>query len=303
MTAALILAAGNVSEEDGLGPMANVGEVSSIKRILLVFRQAGVKKIVVVSGFGAEALEKHCSHFGVVFLRNYEYENGEMLTSAIIGLEYLKDKCDKVFITPANVPLFSAETVESMDNKEGHVIIPMHKNKTGHPLLLSRSLFNRVMEYSGPDGLEGALSGEGVKRVFFEVPDAGIIAYAHNNADLNRIIENHSLRRIKPEMKVMLSGEKGFFGPGALQLLNLTSETGSLRQAAQHMGISYSKAWKMITDIERQLGFPILSSKVGGKSGGGSELTDECRAFMARYDAFMSECEGLIKAAFDKHFS
>ena len=302
MTSALILAAGCILPSEKRGPMEIIGEVSSIKRVITVFRKAGVKKIVVVTGFSADSLEKHCSRLGVIFLRNNDYETGDMLSSVKVGLTYLKDKCEKVFISPADIPFFSADTVKSMEGMTESVVIPVYSNKTGHPLLLSHDIFNRVLEYSGSGGLEAALSGGEVERKFFDVQDKGILADTKKSAVTNGADDSHNARKIWPDIKLMLSGDKGFFGPGALQLLSLTGETGSLRQASQQMGISYSKAWKMITEIETQLGFPILRSQVGGRTGGGSELTGECLDFMKRYNAFMSECEEFIKTAFEKHF-
>ena len=303
MTAALILAAGDVSGDDKFGPMDIIGEVSSIKRVILVYKQSGIKKIVVVTGYGAEALERHCSHLGVVFLRNDDYESSDMLKSAKIGLTYLADKCSSAFISPADIPLFSAETVKSMVNKQGSVIIPMHNNKTGHPLLLSRNLFEKVIEYKGTDGLEGALSGGDVERVFFDVQDVGIVTHVQGGMDLSGIIEAHSLRSIRAENKIMLTGEKGFFGPGAMHLLTLTNETGSLRQAAQQMGVSYSKAWKMITDIEDQLGVSILKSKAGGQKGGGSELTESGHELMRRYEMLEIESADYVQRSFERIFA
>ena len=72
MTSALILAAGNVFGDDIRGPTQNVGKISAIRRIIMVFRQAGVEKTVVVTGFDADALQRHCAHMGAIFLRNDE---------------------------------------------------------------------------------------------------------------------------------------------------------------------------------------------------------------------------------------
>ena len=159
MTAALILAAGIVPEDSKRRPMDAIGGASSIKRIIMVFKQAGIKKIVVVTGYDAEEMENHCGRMGVIFLRNNNYNIGDMLSSVRIGLEYLKDKCDKAFITPADVSLFSSQTVKKMDKASEPIVIPICYNKTGHPLLLSQSLFDRVVEYGGSGGIGGALSG------------------------------------------------------------------------------------------------------------------------------------------------
>jgi molybdate transport repressor ModE-like protein len=303
MTAALILAAGVLSGEGRRKPTDAMGEISSIKRIIMVFRQAGIKNIVVVTGFDADALEKHCAHMGVVFLRSEAYETGDMLSSVKAGLDYLKNKCSRVFITPVHIPLFSAETVKSMENIDGPAIIPRYNEKDGHPLLLSESLFSRVLKYDGYGGLSGALSGEGVIHRFIEVPDKGILVDMRDRVNISSLVEKQGLQRIRPEAKIQLSGEKNFFGPGTFLLLNLTRETGSLKQAAQQMGVSYSKALKMIAGIEDQLGYNILESKQGGSGGGSSIITRKGLDLMKRYEAFEDECIELIKDVFDKYFS
>ena len=302
MTSALILAAGSVFGDDVLGPTKNVGKISAIRRIIMVFRQAGVDRTVVVTGFDAEALQRHCAHMGAVFLHNEEYESGDMLTSVKTGLGYLRDKCDRCFISPVDFPLFSAETVKKMRDVDEPVVIPMHNNKTGHPILLSGVLFGRVLEYHGSNGLEGALSGDGVERRFVDVPDEGVLAHVRSNADISDIIEGHSLRQIRPEVRLRLLGEKAFFGPGTMQLLSLTMETGSLKHAAFQMGVSYSKALQMIKDIEDQLGYAVLVTRQGGRKGGGSVVTEGGIEFMTTYEAFTSACERAVRELFDEHF-
>ncbi len=46
------------------------------------------------------------------------------------------------------------------------------------------------------------------------------------------------------------------------------------------MGMAYSKAWRVLGTVERQLGFPLIERK-GPK---GSNLTDKGRQFLAMYD-------------------
>ena len=44
-----------------------------------------------------------------------------------------------------------------------------------------------------------------------------------------------------------------FFGPGVAELFALIDETGSVRHASEKMGLSYSKAWKMIHGTEKAM--------------------------------------------------
>lgn len=65
-----------------------------------------------------------------------------------------------------------------------------------------------------------------------------------------------------------------FYGKGISQLLQLTEEHQSIHAAAKEMGMSYSKALKIIKRAEEYFDEKLLNKKVGGLEGGGSSLTD-----------------------------
>ena len=64
------------------------------------------------------------------------------------------------------------------------------------------------------------------------------------------------------------AGER-FFGEGPCRLLHLIEETGSLRSAAAQMGLSYSKALRLVQHAEKELGFALTCKTIGGRRGGG----------------------------------
>ena len=74
-----------------------------------------------------------------------------------------------------------------------------------------------------------------------------------------------------------------FFGPGVAELLSLIDETGSVRHASEEMGLSYSKAWKMIRGVEKATGKEAVSRRQGGKGGGKSVLTDDAVELVEKY--------------------
>ena len=81
-----------------------------------------------------------------------------------------------------------------------------------------------------------------------------------------------------------------FFGEGPCRLLTAVDQTGSLRAAAQSMGMAYTKALKLLKHAEQALGVALTTRTTGGASGGGSKLTDEGRAWLARYVAYRDAC-------------
>ena len=108
---ALIVAAGMSSRMGDFKPMLNIGSISIAERIIATFQQSGINNIVMVTGYNATTLERHLSNKGIIFLRNEDYEHTQMFDSAKIGLEYLKSRCDKIFFTPVDIPLFTSSTV------------------------------------------------------------------------------------------------------------------------------------------------------------------------------------------------
>ncbi len=107
---------------------------------------------------------------------------------------------------------------------------------------------------------------------------------------------------MKAACKIWIDQNGKAFGDGPYELLKGVERTGSLHKAADHMGMAYSKAWKLIRTIEPRLGFFLLDRKVGGLSGGGSSVTPEAKKFMSNYERFRKEADVHINKIFQKHF-
>ena len=97
---------------------------------------------------------------------------------------------------------------------------------------------------------------------------------------------------MKAVTKIMFvddAGEK-FFGEGPARLLQKVEELGSLRAAANSMGMAYTKALKLVKQTEKALGFSVVTRTTGGKDGGGSRLTAEGKEWLMKYDAYREAC-------------
>ena len=102
----------------------------------------------------------------------------------------------------------------------------------------------------------------------------------------------------KPQFKVWLETDEGYvFGPGVYSLLRQVEETGTLKKAAEHLGMSYRYAWGMVKKAESKLGLPLFSTHKGGKSGGGgTEITPEGREYMEYFSKIMKDMEQLSES-------
>ncbi len=108
---------------------------------------------------------------------------------------------------------------------------------------------------------------------------------------------------LKLRYKIWLekNGKKAF-GDGPLDILHRVERTGSLRQAAEEINMSYSQAWNLIKDLEKRLGFELLKRKVGGEKGGGSEITDKARELMMKFEIFHQRTDQSLNLLYNKIF-
>jgi molybdate transport system regulatory protein len=113
---------------------------------------------------------------------------------------------------------------------------------------------------------------------------------------------NGRKRHVKVAYKIWLDNRGKAFGEGPHELLKQVEHTRSLHQAAHQMGMSYSKAWKLIQTMEKRLGFVLLDKKIGGPSGGGSQVTSKGKDLLKRYERFEREARRAIERAYLKYF-
>lgn len=191
-TGAVITAAGMSSRMGDFKPLMKIGSISMIERIVSTFKTAGIDFIVVVTGNQACKIEKSMKPNGIVLLKNENYETTDMFASVKIGLEYLKDKCDQYIITPVDIPLFKSDTVIKLVKSCKTVCCPQNEGRRGHPLVLSKGILQNVLNYTGNDGLRGAINCCKCKIDTVDVDDKGILFDADTMEDYKNIVEIHN---------------------------------------------------------------------------------------------------------------
>ncbi len=67
-----------------------------------------------------------------------------------------------------------------------------------------------------------------------------------------------------------------------MELLEAVGREGSISAAAKAMNIQYRLAWQRIHEMEERLGFPLVQTTVGGRGGGGAQLTSEACILIER---------------------
>lgn len=96
---------------------------------------------------------------------------------------------------------------------------------------------------------------------------------------------------LHPAVTLRLYTDAKCFGPGVAMLLRRVKTLRSLRSAAMDMNMAYSKAWTILKEAEKGLGFKLILSTTGGKGGGGAVLTERGEQLLTAYEA----CERALK--------
>jgi len=301
-TAAIIVAAGMSSRMGDFKPMLNIGSISIAQRIVANFHQAGVDKIVMVTGYNATTLERHLANNGIIFLRNENYESTQMFDSAKIGLEYLRDKCEQILFTPVDIPLFTSTTVKTLIDCGKKLACPVCEGQQGHPLLISSGLVDSILADSGEGGLKGAISRCGEELCEIEVDDAGVLHDADTPEDYRALLNFHNAQLVRPVLNVSLAKEMPFFDEKIAMLLSLVDETSSVRTACQRMQISYSTGWNIIRTMESQFSRTLIERSQGGAGGGQSRLTDDGRQLIEAFNRYSAELRRMANELFDTYF-
>ena len=304
-TGAVVVAAGHKSSVSSFSPMLPIGDSTVIRRIIITLKRSGIDPVVVVTGKQGDEVEKHIARLRVICLRNQNYGNTQMYNSICLGLNYIEDLCDRVFILPAKFPMFLPETIKRMMDMDAQVVCPVFEGRRGHPVLVSSNIIGKLLNYKGEKGLRGALRQVDVDRCAWEVEveDQGIILAVETDEDRAQSNLDNERLDIFPQIQLTLERDEGFFGPSVAQFLSLIDHTGSMQTACRQMHMSYTKGWKILKAAEKQLGYPLLITQSGGAEGGSSLLTPKAKDFLVRFLGMEKELREDAQKLYQKYFS
>jgi molybdate transport system regulatory protein len=88
--------------------------------------------------------------------------------------------------------------------------------------------------------------------------------------------------RLRPRFRVLRDGEV-LVGPGMAELLEAIRRTGSLRDAASELEMSYMHAWGLVRTMNRGFRDPLVELSRGGAERGGARLSARGEEVLAVY--------------------
>jgi molybdenum cofactor cytidylyltransferase len=111
---------------------------------------------------------------------NNQFANSEMLSSLQLGLEAQSSQVQATLIGLGDQPQIQAGTVrliyETFREQKSKLIVPSFQRRRGHPWLVERSLWNKLLEITPPRSPRDFLNEHANEIVYVEVDTSTILA-------------------------------------------------------------------------------------------------------------------------------
>lgn len=104
---------------------------------------------------------------------------------------------------------------------------------------------------------------------------------------------------LKPRLRVIHETEIAL-GPGKVTLLDAIEEAGTLAGAAQALGMSYMRVWKLVRTMNACFREPLVETSRGGAGHGKATLTDTGRRVRLLYRTMETTCLLAVQPAWNE---
>lgn len=249
---ALIPAAGLSRRMHHYKPLLELGSLTLIEKVIVLFQECGVKDIVVVTGHNRERVEPLIQKSGARAIFNPDFRSG-MLSSIQRGVQALSPQSGGFFLLPADIPLIRPSTIHTLissalsaslaapsdiaesSDSYGDVksssrviipepIIPQFNREDGHPPLIPVWLIPEILSLSGDSNL-GELLMSRQKRAE-QVHDRGIMMDADTWSDYELLKQRYQTLNIPDSQECQSIINATLEGEEIIKAhLNLVAET------------------------------------------------------------------------------
>lgn len=231
---ALIPAAGMSTRFEQYKPLLKLGSHTLIEKVILLFRQCGIKDIIAVTGHNNEMIEPLIRQAGAKAVFNPNFKTG-MLSSIQTGVRALSPRSSGFFLLPADIPLIRPATLhalmssfyDSSDdfNTSGSIIIPQFDGEDGHPPLIPARFIPEILSLDAGSNL-GELISRQKKKKIQQVHDRAILMDADTQQDFECLQEKYNKIEIPDRQECLSIINANLEGEGTIKAhLQLVAET------------------------------------------------------------------------------
>ncbi len=166
----IILAAGLSTRAGTNKLILEIDHVPVIERCLLSMYDY-CSRIIVVGGHKIDDIYPITKKYPKIDLAYNQDYLSAMFGSVKTGLRFLEG--DRFFLTPGDYPMINKTTYKEMLGIDDDIVVPMHKGKKGHPVLIKTSLADEIINDSSISSLRDYIERKGSTTL--NVIDPGIL--------------------------------------------------------------------------------------------------------------------------------
>lgn len=104
-------------------------------------------------------------------------------------------------------------------------------------------------------------------------------------------MQGKSTEDVRCQIRIMVGRGVGM-GPGKAALLRAIQATHSINAAGKQFGMSYRRAWLLVEEMNELFATPLVTSRRGGKGGGGAEITPLGLEVLEQYERLVGKVLG-----------
>jgi CTP:molybdopterin cytidylyltransferase MocA len=195
MIDAIILAAGRsrrMGTQKLLLPFAGQTVIEHIVDQVLA---AAVRDRVAVVAGENDAVAAALSKKSITLAINPDPE-AEMLSSVRVGLRAMRPDAQAAIIVLGDQPSLQSEVinrlVSAFQTTGKGIVVPVHENKRGHPLLIAAHHFDELQRHFDNVGLRGLLAAHADEVEEIESTDSGVLADMDYPEDYQRELKRYN---------------------------------------------------------------------------------------------------------------
>jgi molybdenum cofactor cytidylyltransferase len=170
---------------------------SFLSRLISIYTEAGIRDILVVvnAQINQEVLQLLNAipqEYRPKLVINPDPSRGK-ISSIQLGIECAQQEND-IFLQNSDNPFTSVSLILGMRHSlvAGNYVVPVYKGKKGHPILLSRTIANKILDETKQDiNLKSILPQESMH--LLETNDEGVLANINTTSDYRQYFA-HEIR-------------------------------------------------------------------------------------------------------------
>jgi molybdenum cofactor cytidylyltransferase len=149
MISLVILAAGKSTRMKENKLLLKINGETLIRHIVRTAIGSKADEVIVVVGYEADKIREQLTRLQCKLVVNEHFEKGQS-QSVKAGLAAVSGSAEAVMVLPADVALINEqsinEVIDEYRKSKSRIVIASHRNQSGHPILLDRTIFGEISE-------------------------------------------------------------------------------------------------------------------------------------------------------------